>query len=64
MIAKFINEMMGEDGSVRPHFREFATSLKRQSPEWLARKRAEAGLTFRRAGITFAVYGETPATTG
>lgn len=56
--------MMGEDGSVRPHFREFATSLKRQSPEWLARKRAEAGLTFRRAGITFAVYGETPATTG
>jgi uncharacterized circularly permuted ATP-grasp superfamily protein len=45
-------------GSVREHYREFGHWLARQTPELIARKRAEADLTFRRVGITFAVYGD------
>ncbi|MGB9989793.1 circularly permuted type 2 ATP-grasp protein [Massilia sp. SM-13] len=47
----------GADG-VREHYREFCRWLDQQSPETIERKRAEADLTFRRVGITFAVYGD------
>jgi uncharacterized circularly permuted ATP-grasp superfamily protein len=62
-MANFFDEMMaGETGAVREHYREFDGWLKRQSPERIARKRAEADLTFRRVGITFAVYGDDAGT--
>ncbi len=52
------DEMFAADGSVRPHYREFAAWLAQQSPETMRNKRAEADLVFRRVGITFAVYGD------
>src|SRR3954466_2312049 len=62
-MANFFNEMTsGETGSVRAHYREFDNWLKRQSQEHIDRKRAEADLTFRRVGITFAVYGDDAGT--
>lgn len=62
-MANFFDEMMaGGTGTVREHYREFDGWLKRQSPERIARKRAEADLTFRRVGITFAVYGDDAGT--
>ena len=45
-------------GAVRPHYRQFADWLARQSEATMANKRAEADLIFRRVGITFAVYGD------
>ncbi|WP_373922622.1 circularly permuted type 2 ATP-grasp protein [Pseudoduganella sp. SL102] len=53
--------MTAPDG-VRPHYREFDNWLAQQTPEALERKRIEADLTFRRVGITFAVYGDDAGT--
>jgi uncharacterized circularly permuted ATP-grasp superfamily protein len=62
-MANFFDEMMaGDAGTVREHYREFDSWLKRQSAERIARKRAEADLAFRRVGITFAVYGDDAGT--
>ncbi|MEJ7808578.1 MAG: circularly permuted type 2 ATP-grasp protein [Telluria sp.] len=65
-MAHFYNEMMadqsGTAGSVREHYREFDSWLRRQTPEHIARKRAEADMMFRRVGITFAVYGDDAGT--
>ena len=51
-MAHFFNEMMADESdspvSVREHYREFDNWLRRQSPEHIERKRAEADLTFRR----------------
>jgi uncharacterized circularly permuted ATP-grasp superfamily protein len=55
----FYNEMTdGAAGAVRDHYREFDSWLQQQPPDRIERKRAEADLTFRRVGITFAVYGD------
>jgi len=59
--VQFYNEMTAPDG-VRPHYREFDRWLGQQTPESLERKRIEADLTFRRVGITFAVYGDDAGT--
>ena len=67
-MAKFFNEMTADglahhaSAEVREHYREFCGWLQRQSPETIERKRAEADLTFRRVGITFAVYGDDAGT--
>ncbi|WP_423708881.1 circularly permuted type 2 ATP-grasp protein [Undibacterium sp. WLX3042] len=65
-MAKFFNEMTAEAAgaadSTREHYREFHHWLAKQSPERLQRKRAEADLSFRRVGITFAVYGDDAGT--
>ena len=67
-MAKFFNEMtvdgLAHDASaeVREHYREFCGWLQRQSADTIERKRAEADLTFRRVGITFAVYGDDAGT--
>jgi uncharacterized circularly permuted ATP-grasp superfamily protein len=68
-MPRFFNEMTehgpdgaGGSGAVRPHYREFERWLGRQTPELIARKRAEADLSFRRVGITFAVYGDDAGT--
>ncbi|QBI05018.1 circularly permuted type 2 ATP-grasp protein [Pseudoduganella albidiflava] len=60
-MVQFYNEMTAPDG-VRPHYREFDNWLAQQTPEALERKRIEADLTFRRVGITFAVYGDDAGT--
>ena len=52
------DEMRGEDGAVRPHFRSLAAWLADTPAERVAEKRREADLLFHRVGITFAVYGE------
>jgi uncharacterized circularly permuted ATP-grasp superfamily protein len=65
-MVKFYNEMLddGDDpaSQVRPHYRRFDAWPRRQAPERIARKRAEADLSFRRVGITFAVYGDDAGT--
>jgi uncharacterized circularly permuted ATP-grasp superfamily protein len=67
-MAKFFNEMTNDglahtaSAEVREHYREFCGWLQRQSAETIERKRAEADLTFRRVGITFAVYGDDAGT--
>jgi uncharacterized circularly permuted ATP-grasp superfamily protein len=65
-MQKFFNEMHADgpdaNGTVRVHYREFNDWLRQQTPERIERKRAEADLTFRRVGITFAVYGDDAGT--
>lgn len=66
-MAHFFDEMYSggassEDRQVRQHYAEFAQWLSSQSPETIARKRAESDLIFRRVGITFAVYGNDAGT--
>src|SRR5450830_267961 len=68
-MAKFFNEMTADVASspdtlnlTRAHYRDFDLWLKQQTTERLQRKRAEADLSFRRVGITFAVYGDDAGT--
>jgi len=67
-MAKFFNEMTADglahtaSAEIREHYREFCGWLQRQSTETIERKRVEADLTFRRVGITFAVYGDDAGT--
>jgi uncharacterized circularly permuted ATP-grasp superfamily protein len=56
------DEMRAADGSIRPHYHEYARWLAEQSDEAIAAKRTEADLSFRRVGITFAVYGDDAGT--
>src|SRR5215210_5900147 len=56
------DEMRGEDGAVRPHFRSLAAWLADTPAERVAEKRREADLLFHRVGITFAVYGDEEGT--
>jgi uncharacterized circularly permuted ATP-grasp superfamily protein len=62
MRVQAFDEMMGANGEVRQHYQGFAKWLSEQSPEVIATKRAEADLSFRRVGITFAVYGDEKGT--
>jgi uncharacterized circularly permuted ATP-grasp superfamily protein len=66
-MMEFFNEMLdgaadSQAGNVRDHYRAFDAWLRSQPPDRVARKRAEADLTFRRVGITFAVYGDDAGT--
>jgi len=60
--APFFDEMSGLDGRVLPHYRPFADWREGRQAEYFAQKRNEADAMFRRAGITFAVYGEESGT--
>jgi uncharacterized circularly permuted ATP-grasp superfamily protein len=60
-MPNFFNEMT-DAGSTREHYREFCRWLEEQPADSVARKRAEADLSFRRVGITFAVYGDDAGT--
>ena len=62
MPKKIFDEMYADATSVHKHYRPFAAWLSEQSPETIARKRAESDLIFRRVGITFAVYGSDAGT--
>ncbi|GJH19182.1 circularly permuted type 2 ATP-grasp protein [Caballeronia novacaledonica] len=57
-----IYDEMRQDDSVRRHYARFSRWLAMQSPETIARKRAEADVLFRRVGITFAVNGDLSGT--
>jgi uncharacterized circularly permuted ATP-grasp superfamily protein len=52
------DEMQGDGGGIRRHYRQFGSWLAAQHAETIAAKRAEADLIFHRVGITFAVYGD------
>jgi len=62
MQAKILNEMYADDAAVRPHYLPYAEWLAATPPERISEKRAEADTLFRRAGITFAVYGDETGT--
>ncbi|WP_062610283.1 circularly permuted type 2 ATP-grasp protein [Caballeronia calidae] len=57
-----IYDEMRQDDTVRSHYARFSRWLDMQSPEIIARKRAEADVLFRRVGITFAVNGDLSGT--
>ncbi len=52
------DEMLTPDTGIREHYQAYADWIAACSPEWMAGKRAEADLIFRRTGITFSVYGD------
>ena len=51
------DEMSGTTGAARPPYEKLAQWLANTPAEFLASRRAQAELLFRRIGITFAVYG-------
>ncbi len=54
----FFDEVVAEDGSVRPHYRELVDRLEGLTPAELARRERVRDALFRTAGITFTVYGD------
>src|SRR6478736_6994511 len=58
----FYDEMNATIDRIRPHYDAYGHWLDALPKERLARKKAEADLTFHRLGITFAVYGEEEGT--
>jgi uncharacterized circularly permuted ATP-grasp superfamily protein len=54
--------MLEGPGLVRSHYQRYADWLAGCTPDWMAGKRAEADLIFRRTGITFSVYGDDSGT--
>ncbi len=58
----FYDEMFSASDVLRPHYEAYGQWLNVLPKERLARKKAEADLTFHRLGITFAVYGEEAGT--
>ena len=55
------DEMHGADGALRPAYEGYGSWLEHQDPSFMRRKASEADTLFRRAGITFNVYGEDEA---
>lgn len=53
------NEMYATDGSVRENYQNYTDWLKATPEDVIVRKQEAADIAFHRAGITFAVYGET-----
>ena len=60
-LASAFDEMTLGDGGVRRVYERVARWLRETPPEFLAARRSQAELLFRRIGITFAVYGEADA---
>jgi len=56
------DEMLDGANGIREHYRSYADWLAGCTPDWMAGKRAEADLLFRRTGITFSVYGDDSGT--
>src|SRR5882757_4653100 len=61
-MAVAFDEMKGQDGAIRPAYKELSAWLGEVRPDVLDYRRREAELLFRRIGITFAVYGEADST--
>ncbi|MEN9526055.1 MAG: hypothetical protein RLY56_6 [Pseudomonadota bacterium] len=63
MVTRSIfDEMYAESGAVRPHYQPYAKWLAETPADSIVEKRNEADTLFRRAGITFAVYGDETGT--
>ncbi len=62
MSSPLYDEMTGQPGAIRDHYRAFADWLERTDTARIAQKREEAERAFHRVGITFAVYGEDAGT--
>jgi uncharacterized circularly permuted ATP-grasp superfamily protein/uncharacterized alpha-E superfamily protein len=60
--ARF-DELRGEDGLIRPHWRGLAKMLAGLPPEEFARRRASAVAMVRDNGVTYNVYDETAGQT-
>jgi uncharacterized circularly permuted ATP-grasp superfamily protein len=60
--AKIFDEMTAADGEVRAHYANYAKWLADLPADRVREKLAEADTLFRRAGITFAVYGDETGT--
>jgi uncharacterized circularly permuted ATP-grasp superfamily protein len=60
--AEIYDEMHHAQQGVRGHYQAFNDWLAAKPEEFIRTKRAEADLTFRRVGITFAVYGDDAGT--
>ncbi len=56
------DEMFGPDGSVRPHYSDFAEVFESLGKEELKARRQAADLSFLHQGVTFTVYGHEDAT--
>jgi len=56
------DEMHTASGAVRPHYQPYAEWLAETPADSIVEKRNEADTLFRRAGITFAVYGDETGT--
>ena len=56
------DEMLDGEHGIREHYQSYADWLAGCTPDWMAGKRAEADLLFRRTGITFSVYGDDSGT--
>ncbi len=56
------DEMLLPDGSPRPSYAGYLRWLRARPAEWMAHKRTQADLIFRRTGITFSVYGDESGT--
>jgi uncharacterized circularly permuted ATP-grasp superfamily protein len=62
MSPKFFDEMFTAPDNPRLHYESFSNWQSNQSADYIANRRAEADLIFRRVGITFAVYGDDAGT--
>jgi uncharacterized circularly permuted ATP-grasp superfamily protein len=60
--AAAFDEMRLPDGTIRLGYEQIAHWLESAPPEFLASRKAEAELFFRRIGITFNVYGDAQGT--
>jgi len=58
----FFDEMIAEDGSVRPHYANFIERFSTMTEEEFEEKRQAVDLAFLRQGVTFTVYGEEEGT--
>lgn len=62
LAEKIFDEMTSADGVVREHYVRYAKWLAELPVDRVREKLAEADTLFRRAGITFAVYGDETGT--
>ena len=60
----FFDEVVGDDGAIRPLYRRLAGALSTLTPEDLARAELRRTAAFRTQGITFTVYGDESDDTG
>lgn len=60
--GSFFDEMVENDGSIRPHYRNLLERFKQLNHEEFERKQEAVDLSFLRRGITFTVYGDEKGT--
>ncbi len=58
----FFDEMVADNGELRPHYRKFLDLLESLPQEEFENKRQSVDLSFLRQGITFNVYGDSQGT--